>query len=243
MDRLFLIVPAAGIGSRMAADRPKQYLRIDDRFLVDITLRRLLSHTSLQRALVALHPEDRFWLQTESHRDSRISACEGGEERADSVRNALACIAGQARDDDWVLVHDVARPCIRRSDLDRLIAELHNDPVGGILGAPVSDTVKRADADSRVAATVERRGLWRAFTPQMFRYGVLRRALDAAAEEGQSVTDEAGAVERLGMRPRLVAGHADNIKVTVPEDLATAAWILARIEDEEAGDVQDRSGV
>ncbi len=243
MARLFLILPAAGVGSRMAADRPKQYLHIDGCFLIDITVRRLLSHAALDQALVALHPEDRFWGRTESCDDPRVSICEGGAERADSVRNALAALAGTAADDDWVLVHDVARPCIRRSDLDRLIGGLDKDPVGGILGAPVTDTVKRADPEGRVAATVERRGLWRAFTPQMFRYGILCRALDAAAEQGLVVTDEASAVEQLGMRPRLVAGHADNIKVTVPEDLATAAWTLARIRKEEAGDGQDRSGV
>ena len=232
MARQFLIVPAAGIGSRMAADRPKQYLRIDGRFLIDITLQRLLSHPLLEAAIVALHPQDGWWGQTESAEDARIRTCVGGQARSDSVRNALVLITGQARSEDWVLVHDVARPCVRRSDLDNLFRGLQSDAVGGLLGAPISDTVKREDADGRVAATLDRNGLWRAFTPQMFRYGLLRRALDQAEADGVPVTDEASAVERLGARPRLIAGQGDNIKVTLPADLPAAGWILRRLTEE-----------
>lgn len=232
MARRFLIVPAAGIGSRMAADRPKQYLRVGGRFLIDVTLQRLLSHPFLKAATVALHPRDGWWGQTESAQDSRIRTCVGGRARSDSVRNALAQIADQAAPEDWVLVHDVARPCIRRSDLDNLFQGLKDDTVGGLLGAPIADTVKREDADGRVAATLDRNGLWRAFTPQMFRYGLLHEALERAATDGVPVTDEASAVERLEARPRLIRGQGDNIKVTLPADLAAAVSILRQLAEE-----------
>lgn len=233
MAHLFLIVPAAGIGSRMGAECPKQYLRLNGRFLIDITLQRLLSHPAFDQAWVPLHVEDDRWPETRSAQDARIHTCPGGAERSDSVRHALASLEGLAEASDWVLVHDVARPCIRHADLDRLIESLHDDKVGGLLAAPVSDTIKREDGRGRVAATVDRRGLWRAFTPQMFRYAPLREALEAAQSQGATVTDEASAIERQGLEPRLIAGHADNIKVTVPADLVMAEWVLKQIAGQE----------
>lgn len=233
MARLFLIVPAAGIGSRMGAMRPKQYLRLNGDFLIDVTLQRLLAHPAFDTALVPLHPDDEYWSQTRSASDRRIDTCEGGAERADSVRNALSRLGEVAAAEDWVLVHDVARPCIRHDDLDHLIATLRHDAVGGLLGAPVSDTIKREDGQGHVAATVDRKGLWRAFTPQMFRFGPLQSALEKAHGEGMAITDEASAMEHQGFTPRLVAGHTDNIKVTVPADLVMAGWVLKQIAEQE----------
>jgi 2-C-methyl-D-erythritol 4-phosphate cytidylyltransferase len=150
----------------------------------------------------------------------------GGVERAESVANALTVLRERAADGDWVLVHDAARPCVRREDLVKLIAELRDDPVGGLLAVPVRDTMKQADAEQRCAATVDRSRLWHALTPQMFRLGALRAALRAALAAGVTVTDDASAMERVGLRPRLVEGHADNLKITRPEDLALAEFHL-----------------
>lgn len=144
----------------------------------------------------------------------------------DSVLAGLKALQTRAAPDDWVLVHDAARPCLATADLDRLVAELHDDAVGGLLAAPVVDTLKRADDSGRVAQTVARDKLWRALTPQMFRRDILQRALDGAVAQGIAVTDEAQAVEALGLRPKLVSGDADNIKITLPEDVLRAERIL-----------------
>jgi 2-C-methyl-D-erythritol 4-phosphate cytidylyltransferase len=161
----------------------------------------------------------------------------GGAERAQSVRNGLAALAGVAQPADWVMIHDAARPCLTSQDLNNLKRELANDSVGGLLAVPLADTIKRTDgvgpvaasnSQLRVASTVERTGLWRALTPQVFRYGPLLGALEAALAAGRSPTDEAQAIEWQGGAPRLVMGRADNIKVTTSDDLATAAGLLAR---------------
>jgi 2-C-methyl-D-erythritol 4-phosphate cytidylyltransferase len=222
----WLVVPAAGQGRRMGADRPKQYLEIDGRPVLAHTLARLHAVFPAARLCLCLEPFDaRFdpaWVPFADWR--RVP---GGAERVDSVTQALDAIAREAADDDLVLVHDVARPCVRESDLRRLQAVLADDPVGGLLAAPVADTIKRDDGAGRIAATEPRAGLWQAFTPQGFRYGLLRRALAAAAQAGVAVTDEASAVEALGLSPRLVVGRRDNLKITHPEDLALAGQILA----------------
>lgn len=224
--RPWLVVPAAGQGRRMGADRPKQYLELDDRPVLAHTLMRLHAAFPGARLCLCLDPDDaRFdpaWVPFAEWR--RVP---GGAERVDSVANALAAIAAEAGDDDLVLVHDVARPCVTVADLRRLHAALVDDPVGGLLAAPVADTMKRDDGAGRVATTEPRGGLWHALTPQGFRYGLLRRALAAATEAGVAVTDEASAVEALGHSPRLVGGRRDNLKITHPEDLALAGLILA----------------
>lgn len=229
MARLWLIVPAAGIGSRMQADRPKQYLTIGGRLLLDITLQRLLGFQAFESLWLALHPEDEWWHGAESASRAEINVYTGGVERVDSVCRGLDAIRETAAPDDWVFVHDVARPCVRYDDLARLLSALEDEPVGALLGAPVSDTVKRVGDSERVMETVPRSGLWRAFTPQVFRFALLDEALREASRKGVLVTDEASAVEALGHRPRMVEGHTDNIKVTVPADLAMAAWTLERI--------------
>ena len=224
MPRYFAIVPAAGNGSRVAAGVPKQYLDLLGRPLIFHGLAALAACPEIERVWVVLAPDDTEWDRydwSELGHKLETLRC-GGETRADSVRNGLRGAAMAAADDDWVLVHDAARPCLSAAMLDALLGELAADPVGGILAVPVADTLKRADADQRVAATEPRDGLWQAQTPQMFRYGPLRDALDNC----QAVTDEAGAIEAAGLKPRLVRGDATNLKVTYPADLGLAAMIL-----------------
>ena len=224
MPRHFAIVPAAGSGSRFGAEKPKQYLDLLGRPLIFHTLAALCACPDIERVWVVLAPDDPWWPRTDwSELGAKLETVRcGGATRAESVSNGLQAAAMVAADDDWVLVHDAARPCLSPAMLDALFADLANDPVGGILAVPVADTLKRADAEQRVAATEPRDGLWQAQTPQMFRYGLLCDAL----QQCRDVTDEAGAVEALGLRPKLVRGDATNLKVTYPADLPLAAMIL-----------------
>jgi 2-C-methyl-D-erythritol 4-phosphate cytidylyltransferase len=226
--RRWAIVPAAGQGARFGAAVPKQYTPLLQRPLLSWTLAALLAEPRLDGIVVALSPADQLWAALPEMREPRVRRCEGGRRREESVANGLAALAGVAHDTDWVLVHDAARPCLRRADLGLLLDALDADPVGGLLAQPVGDTLKREDGTGRVVVTVPRDGLWRALTPQMFRFGLLRRALGLCLERGRPVTDEASAIESLGLRPRLLRGHADNIKVTNPEDAALAEAILQR---------------
>jgi 2-C-methyl-D-erythritol 4-phosphate cytidylyltransferase len=220
-------MPAAGRGSRMGdAAPPKQYLQLAGRSVVEWSLAPLLARAECAGAVVTLSPGDDRWQHLEAAKDRRVRTAPGGAQRTDSVVAGLHALRGQAQDNDWVLVHDAARPCLSAAEVDALMTSLHADEVGGLLAAPVVDTLKRADADGRSLETVNREGLWRALTPQMFRYGILLRALVQAAERGLAVTDEAQAVELLGLRPRLVPGNADNIKITLPEDIMRAERIL-----------------
>ncbi len=222
------VIPAAGAGRRMGAALPKQYLDLAGLPVLEHSLRLFLAHPRIHGLAVALDPTDTRWDRLPSARHPTIRRVPGGAERCHSVLNALEALAGQAGEDDWVLVHDAARPCLRREDLDRLIATLEGHPVGGLLGIPVRDTMKAADAHGQVQHTVPREGLWHAFTPQMFRLGVLRRALTQALAAGQLVTDDASAMELAGHSPLLVEGHADNLKITRPEDLPLAHFHLTR---------------
>ncbi|WP_110649414.1 2-C-methyl-D-erythritol 4-phosphate cytidylyltransferase [Salinicola peritrichatus] len=224
--KLWLIVPAAGRGSRMQADRPKQYLSLHGRSVLARTLERL--HQAFPDAILrlCLDPED-AWFDPEDVPFGEWQRVSGGEERVDTVRRALSTLADEAADDDWVLVHDAARPCVRLEDLHRLRTALDDEAIGALLATPVADTMKRADERGRVSHTEPRDGLWHAMTPQAFRFDLLRQALDAALATGASVTDEASAIEAMGLAPRLVPGSRDNLKITRPEDLALAARILA----------------
>lgn len=231
--RFWLVVPAAGIGQRMQASVPKQYLPLAGRFVLDVTLSRLLSCGPWAGCVVPLHESDRWWPRSASAMDARVETCAGGAERADSVIAALRHLGGRAAAEDWVLVHDVARPCVHSDDLTHLRESLCEGTSGGLLAAPVSDTIKQVAASSdRVHTTADRRQLWRAFTPQMFRYRDLLTALVAGVREHPgAITDEASAMELAGGQPRVVMGRTDNIKITVPEDLALAEFILARQAD------------
>ena len=217
---LTAIVPAAGIGSRMGAERPKQYLQLAGMAILEHTLIRLLSHPAISQVIVALAPHDRWFDTLPVAQDERILRVEGGAERAFSVLNALHVAQGE-----WVLVHDAARPCLTHSDLDRLIATAMACG-GAILGSRVRDTMKRSDAAGNILATVEREELWHALTPQMFPTGPLKRALEEGLALGATITDEASAMERAGFPVRMVEGRADNIKVTRPEDLSLAGLYL-----------------
>ncbi len=182
--------------------------------------------------MVALSGSDQWWPSTNSCADSRVTTCKGGAARCDSVLAALQALGHEARDEDWVLVHDVARPCLAHTDLSALMTGLAQHPVGGLLATPVTDTLKQAGPERQVLATIDRRLLWRALTPQMFRFGALRQALMSAAGAGLSVTDEASAMEHMGAVPMLVEGRPDNIKITLPADLALAGFILSQLPDQ-----------
>lgn len=228
--RYWLIVPAAGSGQRMKAECPKQYLQLDHRYILDITLSRLLDNADFSGCMVAIRADDPWWSKTAVSADERVDSCIGGLERGDSVLAALKALSGRAHHDDWVLVHDAARPCLHPSDLDHLIRELQDHPVGGLLATPVADTLKRKASDSNeVETTVDRCNLWRALTPQMFRFAALRQSLEQAIASGYPVTDEASAMEQAGHMPCIVEGRPDNIKITLPADLALAGFILGRV--------------
>lgn len=221
------VVPAAGIGRRFGADLPKQYLHIDGRTVLEHSVARLLALPALRRLVLVVAAGDSRWRTLPLLKDERIAIVPGGAQRADSVQAGLEALRGELADDAWVLVHDVARPCLPAEDLRRLLAELAGDPVGGLLAAPVSDTVKQV-LDGRVQTSLDRRRIWRALTPQLFRYGLLRDALAAAAAAGVEITDEASAVEYAGHAPKVVIGSACNIKITEPADLELADFYIQR---------------
>ena len=232
MQRVFAAIPAAGVGRRMGADVPKQYLPLCGVPVLAHGLRRLGDHPKVSGVVVALAPGDPYWQKIEVRCRAPLWVTSGGALRSDSVLAALGMLALHGEEDDWVLVHDAARPCLRRADLDRLIEALWDDPVGGLLAVPVGDTLKRTGPAGEVQGTVARDGLWQAQTPQMFRLGALIAALEQVAAGGGVVTDESQAMERMGLAPRLVEGHASNIKITRPEDLARAALYLS-LQDQE----------
>jgi 2-C-methyl-D-erythritol 4-phosphate cytidylyltransferase len=224
MPRYYALVPAAGCGARFGSEIPKQYLRLAGRPMIHHALEALCRCRRIERTWVILSPTDAWWDSYDwSSLGERLDVLRcGGATRAESVANALSAIGDALAPDDWLLVHDAARPLLSLALLERLCEVLQDDPVGGLLAIPAADTLKRVDAEQRVTATESREGLWQAQTPQMFRYGLLRRALN-----GRRVfTDEAGAVEAMGGRPLLVRANASNFKVTYPADLELAEWIL-----------------
>ncbi|MGB5305571.1 MAG: 2-C-methyl-D-erythritol 4-phosphate cytidylyltransferase [Gammaproteobacteria bacterium] len=225
--KYWAIVPAAGSGRRMGADVPKQYLQLGGQTVLEHALDALLACTRISGIVVVVAPNDERWpaIMTR-YRDQRIETATGGAERCHSVLNGLQQLGARAHDEDWVLVHDAARPCLRTTDIDVLIEALHDDTQGGLLGVPVADTLKQVDGAGRITATVERTGIWRALTPQMFRSGQLRAALQQVLANNRVVTDEAAAMELAGYHPRMVEGQGDNIKITLPADLALANFYL-----------------
>ena len=220
------VVPAAGVGKRMQADRPKQYLLLNKMAVIERTLARLLKVEQLSAVVVAISQEDPYWSNLDISKNPRILTAVGGAERADSVLSALKHIEGQATDHDWVLVHDAARPCITTTDIGLLIQHLTQDAVGGILALPSHDTLKSVNGDLAIDETVDRSKVWRALTPQMFRYRALKHALQEASDKGWVMTDDASAMELQGQQPKIIEGRSDNLKITRPEDLALAAFYL-----------------
>lgn len=222
------VVPAAGRGTRFGGDVPKQYLEVAGEPLLAHSLRALLAHPAVEGAVVVLAADDALWPGWNMFADKPILACIGGDARADSVLAGLAALPDSVRADDFVLVHDAARPNLGLDDLEQLLERGRNDLVGAILAAPVRDTLKRAGDDGGIDGTQPRERLWRALTPQLFRRLQLTRALEAARRDGLTVTDESMAMEQQGLRPLLVEGSDDNFKITTPADLARFAFILAR---------------
>lgn len=226
LPEFWAVIPAAGVGARMRADRPKQYLRLGERTVLEHTLDCFLGHPTLKGLVVCLAEDDPWWPTLACASDPRIARAPGGCERADSVLSGLLhLLTLGAHEDDWVLVHDAARPNLSRADLNLLLGELAEDPVGGLLAVPARDTLKRADKDGRVRETIDRSVIWQAYTPQMFRLGQLHRCLADALVSRANITDEASALEWAGLAPRLVEGRADNLKITRPEDLE---WLRQR---------------
>lgn len=222
MAEFFALVPAAGSGSRFGGELPKQYMPLAGKPLIHHALAALCASTDIETVFVVLAPDDAHWHHFDwSPFGARLQPlfC-GGRTRAESVLNGL--LASELEPDDWVLVHDAARPCLSQTQLARLIGELRDDDVGGILAVPVADTLKRADAAGRITKTESREGLWQAQTPQMFRAGLLLQAL----QQAKGVTDEASAVEALGLKPKLVEGESSNFKVTYAQDLQLAELLL-----------------
>jgi 2-C-methyl-D-erythritol 4-phosphate cytidylyltransferase len=225
MTDFYALVPAAGFGARMGHELPKQYLPLAGQPMIFHALNTLCSSPEITTVFVVLAPGDTlFHTYDWSHFGDKLQTlyC-GGETRAETVTNGL--LASELEPDDWVLVHDAARPCLMRTHLDKLIAELRDDEVGGILAVPVADTLKRADAQQRIEHTEPREGLWQAQTPQMFRAGLLAQAL----QQCKKVTDEASAIEAIGLKPKLVLSETINFKVTYPQDLRIAELLLEQM--------------
>ncbi|MCK7593803.1 2-C-methyl-D-erythritol 4-phosphate cytidylyltransferase [Pseudomarimonas salicorniae] len=228
----WVVVPAAGRGSRFGGAVPKQYLSLFGRSVLHHTLDRLARHPEISGLVVALSAQDAHWPGWREMRGKPVLRCEGGRERADSVLAGLRALPDAVRERDWVLVHDAARPCLRQDDLSRLLEHGRVHGVGAILAAPVRDTLKRATADGEIAGSEPRERLWRALTPQMFRRATLTRALESALAAGAAITDEAMAVERIGLKPLLVEGAEDNLKITTEADLPMAEFLLGRLGSE-----------
>jgi 2-C-methyl-D-erythritol 4-phosphate cytidylyltransferase len=224
MARFHVIIPAAGNGSRMGADAPKQYLNLHGKTLIQHVIKVFDQSTRINTIHVLINQKDVHWRSTYLNLSSKLQVhyC-GADTRAGTVLNGLGVIQKQVEGDDWILVHDAARPGLSNLLLNQLLNTLESDDVGGLLALPLADTLKRADSEQRVAATIPRNDLWQAQTPQMFRYSTLKKAL---TEFSGTPTDEAEAIEALGLKPKLVTGELRNLKVTYPQDLAVLTALL-----------------
>jgi 2-C-methyl-D-erythritol 4-phosphate cytidylyltransferase len=222
--RYFALIPAAGVGARMGASSPKQYIRIGGKPMLRHTLDAFLSSDLIAHTFIVVSPDDPYIDSVAPNHGVTVLRC-GGASRMESVRNGLAVLASTLAPTDWVLVHDAARPGLTAELIEKLISATGEHPVGGLLGLPVVDTVKRC-IEGEACGTIPRNGLWLAQTPQMFRYQLLRQAL-LAATDPESITDDASAVEALGLAPKLVEGHPRNLKVTLPDDIRIAELYLA----------------
>lgn len=246
MNKAWVVIPAAGVGKRMQSDIPKQYLKIHHQTVIEHTLKCFMDHPEVAGIVVALHPNDPYWSELTIHSPIPLYVVDGGQERSDSVTNALVLLEGLVTSEqDYVLVHDAARPCLSLHDLDSLLGR--RSSVGGdgaILAIPVRDTMKRGGGDLQtidpaIDHTVNRENLWHALTPQMFPVNTLKQALTKAGDAGAKaveITDEASAIEFMGGSPVLVEGSASNIKITHPADLKLAEFFLAQSGSNQARD-------
>lgn len=225
-NSLYAVVPAAGIGSRMGADIPKQYLVLHGQTILQHTLAKLSNFSELEKIIVPISENDQWFVDQPISDHEKIETCSGGSERFESVLNGLNALLDQGVDEKaWVMVHDVARPCFQLSDLEKLFTERSEQ--GAILALEVRDTMKRTDSTGAIVQTVDRNHLWHALTPQLAPLGLLHRAISTCIQDGVAITDEASALEYMGLTPKTVAGHPSNIKVTRPEDLELAEFFLS----------------
>ena len=229
-DNCFLIIPASGIGSRMNTDTPKQYLKLENGLtILDQSLKTLLEMDQISGCVIAISDNDKYFMNSHYYSHPKLLAtAKGGRERFHSVLNALSTLNEFAEDGDWVLVHDAVRPCIKKEDVERLIIELQNHPIGGILAVEVVDTLKKVGNED-IVATIERKKLYQAQTPQMFRIGLLKIALEKVLEDNDHITDEAEAIERLGHSIKIVLSSKSNIKITHSDDLKLANYYLNKL--------------
>jgi len=232
---VWAIVPASGFGHRMQGQKPKQYLPLDGKTIIEHTLDRLLSFDGIDGVVLVLRPDDRDWQTINYQSEKPLITTSGGELRQHSVFNGLLKLLEQKFDDPYAMVHDAVRPLVCHADLRKLIEAAIDHSAGALLALPITDTLKHQDQDSNIDRTVPRAGLWRAFTPQLFKAKLLHRALEQVIENDREVTDDASAIESLGLRPRLVECNAENIKITWPEDLSLATQILRRQREENCG--------
>jgi|TARA_R110001583_G_scaffold305_8_gene2770 2-C-methyl-D-erythritol 4-phosphate cytidylyltransferase len=226
-DKLFVvIIPAAGVGKRMLASCPKQYLEINNQSILTHTTNRLLSHPKITKVIIVLSDNDEYFSQTELADNSNIIRVSGGKERVDSVLNGLQAIDVEKY--PWILVHDAARPCVTHDDIDKIIEQCITNNCGGLLAAQVVDTMKQGSHNhlNTVGNTIDRSNLWHAFTPQMYKTVELKQSIEQALEQGLDITDESSAIELAGLPSLLVSGRRDNIKITRPEDIALATFYL-----------------
>lgn len=222
---VWAVIPASGIGQRMQAELPKQYLKLTDKTIIEHTLDKLLSHNLIIGAVVILSADDKYWDRLNYKPSKPLFLARGGEQRQHSVNNGLEILNSNIQQDCYALVHDAVRPLVSHSDISRLIetAQQHDD--GALLAAPVADTLKRQDDEGNIDQTISRAGLWRAFTPQIFRANLLSKALRYVQENRLEITDDASAIEAMGLKPKLVLGSSENFKITLPEDLTLARQI------------------
>ena len=223
--RIWAVIPAAGVGKRYSSDIPKQYLSLDGMPVLLHSINKFVKLDEIHEILVALNPDDEFW-QKLNFSHPKVKTINGGPERCNSVNSALEELSGRAENGDWILVHDAVRPCISDFDLNKIIEIVHDEDVGGLLACPILDTIKEVGDNLDVLKTIPREGLWSAMTPQIFRYELLKKALNAVLNSGRSVTDEAKAIELIGLTPKIIEGDKTNIKITHPSDMVLAESII-----------------
>ncbi len=230
--KYWVVIPAAGISQRMGHEIPKQYQKLGDSTVIEVTLSKFLQHPKITEIIVVLHAEDKHWSTLDNLELKNIKTILGGATRAESVFNAVQELSNVASENDFVLVHDAARPCLSKDDLNALINALQHDDVGGILAAPVSDTIKEVTPDSlKIKQTIDRSVLVKALTPQMFRFGILQKALQHCSKQKIHATDEASAIEIMGLNVKIVMGSSGNIKITNMNDLTIAQAILSLVNE------------
>jgi 2-C-methyl-D-erythritol 4-phosphate cytidylyltransferase len=227
--RYWVVIPAAGVGTRMGVDKPKQYISVSGKTILQHTIDCFINRDEIEAVVVAISNNDEYWQTLSISKHEKIIKAPGGVERYHSVLNGLHSLSNKADANDWVLVHDAARPCLNQSAIDRLIIQLREHEVGGILALPCKDTMKRENGANQIIETVDRVNLWHAQTPQMFRYEKLLSALENVISKNTSVTDEAMALEIAGYQPLLVMGHPENVKITNKDDLEFLELYLDKV--------------